>query len=147
MNIFFFLYHWQILPGQLKLFNNTGLLPNWSNLLSSDTIDSYSSPSTSISLGRKAKSAPVQVNCTAYNIIQVKQSDTDGRVYSCAVCDYSCKQKSHIDQHARVHTGEKPYKCTYCDYRSTTKSNITKHEQNKHQQLPPPSLLPPLNLN
>lgn len=56
----------------------------------------------------------------------------DGKPYSCSACNYRCKQKSHIVQHVRIHTGEKPFKCSFCDLRSSRQANINKHERQKH---------------
>lgn len=37
------------------------------------------------------------------------------RPYKCWVCQAAFRKISHLKQHHRRHTGERPYKCTKCD--------------------------------
>ncbi|CAG0910399.1 unnamed protein product, partial [Cyprideis torosa] len=34
--------------------------------------------------------------------------------YDCAVCGKQFKQRSHLNEHERVHTGQRPYSCEWC---------------------------------
>ena len=47
--------------------------------------------------------------------------------YKCKECDKAFIQCSHVTQHQRIHTGERPYKCTECDKAFSHSSNLTKH--------------------
>ncbi|XP_054167441.1 zinc finger protein 845-like [Oppia nitens] len=51
--------------------------------------------------------------------------------YSCQWpgCDYRCAGKERLEDHTRVHTGERPFVCQWpeCDKRFTTKNDLKKH--------------------
>ncbi|XP_064460674.1 zinc finger protein 184-like isoform X2 [Ornithodoros turicata] len=50
-------------------------------------------------------------------------------LYLCNTCPYTTGRKSHLVEHERSHTGEKPFKCSYCDYASTRNCHLKDHER------------------
>ncbi|XP_026688632.1 zinc finger protein 317-like [Diaphorina citri] len=53
--------------------------------------------------------------------------------YVCYQCTYKTYSRSHIVDHIRIHTGDKPYKCQQCGYLSSTGSNLKKHIKYVHR--------------
>lgn len=49
--------------------------------------------------------------------------------YSCTLCQYVTRVRLNMENHARIHTGEKPYGCTECNYRSSVASNLRRHRE------------------
>ena len=51
----------------------------------------------------------------------------DGRYY-CIFCPKICSNLSHLTEHVRCHTGEKPYRCPVCDKGFSKKWNMKVHQ-------------------
>ncbi|KAM9710765.1 uncharacterized protein znf142 [Menidia menidia] len=49
------------------------------------------------------------------------------RLYKCADCQYSTRNKQKMTWHVRIHTGEKPYRCEQCAYACTDPSRLKLH--------------------
>ncbi|XP_023951698.2 zinc finger protein 271-like isoform X1 [Bicyclus anynana] len=52
---------------------------------------------------------------------------TGDKPYSCNICQYKCKRKSHLIIHMRTHTGEKPYSCNLCEYKCNQNCQLVIH--------------------
>jgi KRAB domain-containing zinc finger protein len=44
----------------------------------------------------------------------------------CDLCGASLASRSHLEDHKKLHTGEKPYKCDQCDFASIYKKGLEK---------------------
>ncbi|XP_068093156.1 zinc finger protein 236 isoform X2 [Hyperolius riggenbachi] len=57
--------------------------------------------------------------------------DQSRRAYRCEYCNKGFKKSSHLKQHVRSHTGEKPYKCSMCG-RGFVSSGVLKSHEKTH---------------
>ncbi|XP_034981147.1 zinc finger protein 236 isoform X1 [Zootoca vivipara] len=57
--------------------------------------------------------------------------DQNKRSYRCEYCNKGFKKSSHLKQHVRSHTGEKPYKCQLCG-RGFVSSGVLKSHEKTH---------------
>ena len=46
---------------------------------------------------------------------EVYEGGGSARPHKCTMCSAAFRKTSHLKQHHRRHTGEKPYKCPICD--------------------------------
>jgi uncharacterized Zn-finger protein len=51
------------------------------------------------------------------------------RPYICDVCNKSFSQKTHLNTHQRIHSGERPYICDVCNKAFRKRYNLTVHER------------------
>ncbi|XP_061758202.1 zinc finger protein 26-like [Nerophis ophidion] len=51
----------------------------------------------------------------------------EAKPFSCSVCRKSFAKNSHLNEHAKTHTGERPFNCSVCAKRFTNKSHLNEH--------------------
>ncbi|XP_042216114.1 zinc finger and BTB domain-containing protein 7B-like isoform X11 [Homarus americanus] len=55
------------------------------------------------------------------------RTHTGEKPFACPHCSYQSATKRDLKKHVRIHTGEKPFPCSFCSYRSATSSDLRKH--------------------
>ncbi|KAM7292519.1 gastrula zinc finger protein XlCGF26.1-like [Ixodes scapularis] len=52
---------------------------------------------------------------------------THGHRFQCTYCSYSTNYQTNLNNHVRVHTGERPFVCKYCNRTFSRNEHLKKH--------------------
>ena len=55
------------------------------------------------------------------------RTHTGEKPYQCQTCQKRFIRSSSLKRHARIHTGEKPYHCQLCEFKTNIKSDLNRH--------------------
>ncbi|XP_053183269.1 zinc finger protein 236-like isoform X1 [Scomber japonicus] len=94
-------------------------------------------PSAEVTNGLLQQSSQAELQLTTET--QDYQDDSEDnikRAHRCSWCNKSFKKSSHLKQHVRSHTGEKPYRCHLCG-RAFVSAGVLKSHLNTHTGVKP----------
>lgn len=55
------------------------------------------------------------------------RTHTGEKPFACPHCPFRCTQNGNLKIHLRIHTGERPYVCPHCPYQAGNSSHLKRH--------------------
>lgn len=89
---------------------------------------------------KKRKSRNKKIGLGRQNMTNIRNQPSTGpkvKAFSCSVCKNNFSEKHYLNEHMRVHTGEKPFRCEPCGLSFTFRQNYYQHDLAVHRKEKP----------